>query len=212
MKHTIPILITACYRFHHLINCLNSLRYAKNHSKFNIIIAIDYPLDDKKIDSHSSILNINFNSFGFESVKIIKRGCNYGSTLNGQLALKEIFESYSFVICLEEDNLVGPNFYEFFINSLALFQNKSVFSISLYTFYSSPQLYLKSYNFFIGTAVLLSKDNFFLVLNFSHEDLSFKDYLKLFLKNFIIFALFIEMILYKKIWPDVIYSVKIIFT
>ena len=117
-----PVFIPTLCRYEHFKRCVESLAKCTYADKTDLIIALDYPLNDSHWDGYRKIEAYLNDITGFACVKVIKRKENYGVFRNIFETRSEIFEKYDRLIFSEDDNEFSPNFLDYMNKGLDKFE------------------------------------------------------------------------------------------
>lgn len=129
-----PVLITACNRYAELKMCIDSLKENSIASGTSVYVAVDYPLEGKRIEEHDHIIKYLRELQGFKEIIPLIRDTNYGYIRNMQDAMDYMFQKYDRVIYTEDDNIFSAIFLEYMNKCLDYFEHSDqVLSISGFT-------------------------------------------------------------------------------
>jgi predicted O-methyltransferase YrrM/2-polyprenyl-3-methyl-5-hydroxy-6-metoxy-1,4-benzoquinol methylase len=118
-----PILISVYNRLLKLRDCIYSLLSNKEAQKTDLYIAIDFPYRKEDEGIHKDIIDYCKKIKGFKSINLIVRETNFGSQQNMAEAMLQLFNIYPYLINIEDDNVVSPNYLDFMNNALKLYED-----------------------------------------------------------------------------------------
>lgn len=135
-EEEVPCLITTLNRYHHFVECIESLRKNIRTKEIRLVIALDYPLNEEHWDGYQKICEYLKQDFGeFHSTEVIKRNTNFGAGRNFREAREYLFKKYDKIICSEDDNVFSPNFLDYILKGFQLYdEHKDVFAICGYSY------------------------------------------------------------------------------
>lgn len=135
-KKEIPFLIPTLSRYRHFVECVESLKKNNRSEEIRLVIALDYPLNDKHWEGYQKICTYLEQGFvEFHSTEIIKRNTNFGAAKNFRTAREYLFQTYDRMICSEDDNVFSPNFLDYMLKGFELYENREeVFAICGYSY------------------------------------------------------------------------------
>ncbi len=123
MNNFAPVFIPTLCRYEHFKRCVESLSACTHADKTDLVIALDYPLNESHWDGYRKIEAYIGEIKGLGAVNIIKRNENYGAVKNYIETKKELFEKYDRLIFSEDDNEFSPNFLDYMNKGLDKFEN-----------------------------------------------------------------------------------------
>lgn len=123
MNKFAPVLIPTLNRYAHFKHCIESLSKCTHSDKVELIIALDYPLNEAHWEGYKKIEEYLSQIKGFKSVSIIKRQKNYGAQKNAVNLIEIVLEKYDRMIFSEDDNEFAPNFLDYINKGLDKFEN-----------------------------------------------------------------------------------------
>ena len=130
-----PVLVTTYNRYHHFVNCIQSLQNNIEAQNTSLFIAIDAPSKEKDIEPNEEIVRFSNKIKGFKSISIIHRKVNMGAFKNMFDARNQIFSESPTLILSEDDNVYSPFFLQFINEGLKIYENNpTIFSISGYNY------------------------------------------------------------------------------
>ncbi len=130
-----PVLLFGFNRPDLIAKTIDALKLNKLATETELIVFSDGPRSDKDIIQIGRLREIVKCTKGFRSVTLIKQEVNKGLANSIIDGVSETIETHGKVIVLEDDLISSDNFLVFMNKALDYYQeNKSVFSISGYTF------------------------------------------------------------------------------
>ena len=151
-----PVVLLALDRFNHFKACLESLEKCTWAENTDVYVALDYPPSSKyragwlklcKYLEKKEVCNL------FKKLIVVKRDRNYGlgySGSNFEAILSDLQHKYDRYICLEDDNILSPNYLVYMNKGLEKFKDDD--RISFVCGYNYPMEFPESYknNFYIS--------------------------------------------------------------
>lgn len=131
-----PVLITTLNRYESFRKSIESLA-RNNWARYtDLIIAVDYPKNEKHKEGNAQILAyLSGDIHGFKSIKVIKRHRNYGAIGNFESLVEEVFEKYNRCICTFDDLEHSPNFIEYMDKILSKYEgNPEIVGVTGYSY------------------------------------------------------------------------------
>jgi hypothetical protein len=135
MYNFAPVFIPTLNRYDHFRRCVESLSLCKNADNTDLVVALDYPLNDSHWEGYRKIDNYLGSIEGFKSVNIIRRDVNYGFLRNFTDGSLRVFENHDRIIYTEDDNEFSPGFLDYINDGLQKHEkNPRVFAVCGYNF------------------------------------------------------------------------------
>jgi hypothetical protein len=130
-----PVLISVYNRLLKLRDCINSFLSNKEAQKTDLYIAIDFPYRKEDESAHKDIINYCEKIKGFKSVNLFIRKINFGPKENTIEAMMQLFNIYPYLINIEDDNIVSPNFLYYMNNALKFYEDDNrIYCITGYNY------------------------------------------------------------------------------
>jgi len=130
IKTYAPIFIPTLCRYEHFKRCVDSLASCTHAVNTDLIIALDYPLNESHWEGYNKIKEYLPTITGFKNVEIIERTKNWGIPKNILDGRRMTFEKYDRIIITEDDNEFSPNFLDYINKGLEKFKDdESIFAI-----------------------------------------------------------------------------------
>lgn len=113
-----PVVIPTLCRYEHFKRCVESLSKNTHAEKTELIIGLDFPLNNEHKDGYNKICNYIPQISGFKKVTVFKREKNYGAEANSKELANYAFSNYDAYIYSEDDNEFSPCFLDFMNQAL----------------------------------------------------------------------------------------------
>ncbi len=134
MKDT-AICIFACNRYVGIKNIIGDIKKNKNYKKYNYFFFIDYPKNNKHLDSKEKIIQLVNNFSQFVKLNTIVRKKNYGLNKNILSGINLVKKKYKKFIVLEDDLRISKIYLNYMQELLNKYENdKDIFSVTGYNF------------------------------------------------------------------------------
>jgi hypothetical protein len=134
-----PIVIPTLCRSIHLKRCITSLSQCTYAEQTELVIGLDYPLNEFHRQGYNEILEYLPKIRGFYKVTIFKRKENCGSAENENLLLEYVWKHYDACIIVEDDTEYAPCFLDFM--NKCLIKYKECPQITSVGGYLQPEFY-----------------------------------------------------------------------
>jgi len=145
-----PVFITTLCRDVHFKRCIESLSKCTHADKTDLIIALDYPLNDSHWKGYEIIKKYLKTISGFKNIIIFEREKNLGARENRLVGMKWINRKYDRYILSEDDNEFSPNFLDYINKGLDKFEDdENVLTVCGYCFpIEIPESYKFNYYYY----------------------------------------------------------------
>ena len=118
-----PVIIPTLCRYEHLIKCVRSLSECSLADQTELVIGLDYPLNEKQEPGYIKIKEFIKKITGFKKVTIFTTTKNLGAESNLNRLIEYVYQTYEAVIITEDDNYFSPCFLEFMNTALNKFMD-----------------------------------------------------------------------------------------
>lgn len=118
-----PVYIPTLNRYTHFKRCVESLARNTHADKTELVIGLDYPLEEKYVEGYLKIKSYIPTIKGFKKVTVFERTENYGPSKNSLDLRDYCFRHYDAVILTEDDNEFSPCFLDFMNKALEKYRD-----------------------------------------------------------------------------------------
>lgn len=139
-----PIIIPTLNRYSHFANCIKSLLLCTHSTKTDVIIGLDFPLNENHYAGYNEIKNFIPTIQGFKSIHVIYRKKNYGAIKNTEDLIQYVLDRFEGFIFTEDDNVFSPNFLDY-MNYYLNFHKENTYISAICGHSLYPRELLKTY-------------------------------------------------------------------
>lgn len=130
-----PIIIPTLCRFEKFKDCIESLSRCNLAKQTELIIGLDYPLNNSHEEGYKKIKEYVRDINGFKNVIILYTNKNLGISENVKRLREYVADKYDAFIFTEDDNVFSPNFLEYMNYNLEKYkEDKEVYAICGYNY------------------------------------------------------------------------------